>query len=1279
MTDGTAQSERFPRALEPGYFRPDELDFAQRVELTARLARQLRFHDMNHQEVGDWSALFTNDPTLMMARIAAADLWPRQQRFSAEADTATPAQLAAQALSLAGELDGWWRALAGAEDEATRQLCDRLELLITQQLAPDLRWIDRSFLQPQDTAGTPPAPGAVARELSALWQAPADEASAALPAAAVDDRERLRACFFTLLSAAEDVQHLAEALLPASLPTRRHEPAAALLIAFLQLCEVAQQQVNRLPARHVAFYLRDCLGFQPLPPRADRALLACERDLRTAGDVELPAGTAFDAGKDAAGRPVRFVTDAPLALTDLRVAALYTLHQERDSLIAPECHVAYVTRCKLAQPVPDGRRPWPLFGGGSIQTQDARIGLAVASPLLWLAEGEREIRLLLRQSEAGPGPRLLALRDAVLQARTPEALRAAFGVLLPHWLMAVSDAQEARALASGNPIPGDLDTRDWLELRAAFERVPRLAMPLMLKERLPPRRSQLFTRLLQGALRVSLSGATGWLVVDCRLERAERRATGSQPATAGCDLALRIRLKPDAPAIVGCEPPLHGADWTTRLPVLRLELTTQGRLYPYSLLSQLSLAAAELSVTVRGLRQLYVENHLGRLDASKAFMPFGPLPNLSSFVAIGAQEAARKNLDRLWLDLAWSELPADAGGFDAHYAGYTGPHAALLRQGDFTASAAWLRDGRWHPSRTLPGDERLFVQDAHSRELQSNRHIEIDPGSLRQLGRASSDDWGRMPRPRHGLLRLQLDGPRPAFGHAAYPAELAAAVSANARRRHPRPLPNPPYTPVIERLSLGYEASSVIALDRDDEPAGGPDCPLGERVFHLHPLGLQPLISAATGSTHRLLPDLGDNGNLYIGLQGCDAGGLLTLLFQLHDPLAASAAGDTARPALHWATLTGDDWRPLPPHRVLGDTTHGGITSGIVTLDLPYDMDTQHRIMPTGLYWLRLSASSDFEHFAGLLSVRTQGVELQRELAAAATATASGRAPAPPATLSDGAIGRPASGLRGLAAVTQVGRSFGLRREEDERALITRAGERLQHKNRASLGWDIERLLLERFPDICKVRCIPASDGSGRITVVVVPALPRNDPALACEMPRFNALDLARMADALRAAASPFADFNVRNPSYDQLQLRATISLRRGAHEGATLRRVNDAVLRALSPWFDDGYGPRFDWLVRAEELEARIRTIDGVQGVSRLSLLTLTCDDRLHYGLDDTAISDSPGAAHAQARVPWSLAVPLSYHLLTATDAPALPDPQPTGVSQLTVGSTFVIGRASP
>ncbi|MBB3281615.1 hypothetical protein [Mitsuaria sp. BK037] len=1286
MTTGTEQRERFPMALEPGYFRPDDLSFEQRVDMMARLAEQLRFIDLDDQEDGDWRGLFATDPTLVMAGIAALDPWPLQQQFGRDADSAPLELLARQVLGLAARLDHWWRALAGIHDDAPRVLRERIQQLVEQQLAADLRWVERRFLRRGDEAAASRPTGPVERDLSRMWHRTIGEEPAADAAAEREDRERLRERFFAFLSAVEEVRRLARELLPDSMATANHEPAAAMLIAFLKVCETAQREVNRLPARHTAFYYRDCLGFGPAPAHADRVHLACQRDPRAPGDLTLPTGTAFEAGKDAAGRPVRFVSEAPIAVTDTRVAALCTLRLERDPLIAPERDLHYVTRAKVARPVADGRTVWPLFGAaGGAGAEDARIGLAVASPLLALREGDREIRVILRQTSSGAAPDLRGLRDAALRAESASAFRDAFGDLLPQWLLADGADSPAASASSASATTGtgvsgiemdvdDLSEADWTALRHTAHRLTGNGLPALFNGPGRPHRALVFDRLLQGAFRVSLSTPSGWHAVEARLERA-----------AGAGLSLFIRLRADAPPVTGCDPVVHGAEWPTRLPVLRLELATQARLYPYSLLARLPLAEVDLRVKARGVRDVRLANNLGRLDPSKAFAPFGPLPGLSSYLVVGSPEAARKTLDHLSLDLEWGGLPNEPGGFDTHYAGYAGPAGKELRQGQFSVEIAWLRDGQWQDCANRSARQPLFAGTNAASELIATQHIELDPGSVRKLSRATEEDWSTMAMPRNGLCRLQLSGPRAAFGHTAYPIELGATVAANARTRRPRPLPNPPYTPVIERLSLNYEAASVIALDRDDDPPEGVD---GERLFHLHPFGLQTLLSAVSGGGHGLLPRLGADGNLYLGLSGSDPGGVLTLLFQLRESSARGPLNGARPRALQWWTLADDDWRPLPPTRVLGDTTHGGLTSGIVTLDLPRDMSTTHTVMPAGLYWLRLSATSDFDGFGGLVSVRTQGLRLRRELPgdAGAPPRATGAPAAPPQPLVDGVITRPTATLAGLASVAQVGRSFGLRAAEDERALITRAGERLQHKGRASLGWDVERLLLSRFPEVLKVRCLPANDGSGGVTAVVLPTLPRNLPALACAAPRFNAIELARMASALREIGSPFARFQVRNPAYDRLQLRATIGLARGAHEGATLRRVNQEIVEFLSPWFDDGYGPRFDWLVRSEDLEARLRGLEGVSFVTRLSLITVACDDHGVYTLADTAraemVADLPdqppaiGAAHAHARLPWSIALPMPQHILTAVDRfPQTVAPSATGVDRLAVGSTFVIG----
>jgi len=1273
MSRGTSQRERFPAALADGYFRVDELPFEQRVAMTATLARQLRFVDLDNREAGDWRAMFASDVTMVLARIASIDLGALQDAFLADVDSAPLARLAQQVVELAQWIDLWFKSLDGRGEPQAQAFRERIRQLVDQQLGEDLRWVHGSFGQRRWQGR---AVAHAQARLDPIWDS--DRPLLATLAAGRSPRELLRERYFAFLSAIDGLQGLARELLPATLHTGTHEAAVGLLIAFLKVYESAQREVNRFTARHVDFYYRDVLGFGPAGPEADEVHLACARDARGERLLSVPQGTLFDAGKDAAGQPLRFHSAAPLVVTDARVAALCTLRLERDALISPEREFGFVTRAKAARLVPDGSSAWPLFGGGR-GADDARLGLAIVSPLLLLHEGERQIRLELSVAEAATpvdDEKALDVRvDEVTFATDARTLREAFGRLLSQWLLGgradFTDAQLRRLRLAAR--------------RVLRERLPRpgsLGDPLtLLAGTQAPQRELVFEQLFHGLLKLHLSAAHGWLEVsDSDVDRA---ADGG--------VAITLRLRAEAPAIVGCDPLLHGADWGTRLPMLRIELGTQGRLYPYSLLADLPLAEARLNVRASGVRDVVVHNNLGRLDPTKAFQPFGPLPTLSSYLVVGAREIARKNIQRLSMQIEWGGLPPDAGGFATHYRGYP----VAQRDGDFRAALAILRDGLWQPCAGPSAQQPLFAPPDAAGCLPPMQEIEVDPGSVRKHSRAGDPaEWdGAMPR--NGLVRLQLTHPRGAFGHAAYPMVLADTVTANARKnlraRWRQPLPNPPYTPLIERLTLSYEASGVIRPAAVQEAGQGANADV-ERLLHLHPFGVETLHSAAAGSGHGLLARADDDGNLYIGLSASDPGGTLTLLFSLRESAADATRPGAVRARVRWATLADDHWRALPPSRVLGDSTEGFLTSGIVTLDLPGDLTRDNEVMPAGLYWLRASAAEGFDGFAALQSVQAHALRARRVLPVG-TIDAGGKTvrAAPLAILPHGRITRSLASVPGLSAVQQVGPSFGLRTPEDASLLYTRAGERLRHKQRASVAWDAERLLLARFPEVFKVRCLSGDEiamtgqprpPAGQVVAVVVPQVPRNDPDFACAAPRFNAIQLSRMAEHLRERASPFAKIVVRNPAYDRLQLRCTVGLVRGAHEGASLQRINRRVVETLSPWFDDGCGPEFDWVVRGEDLEARLRALDCVDYVTQLSLLHVACSDDGVYTLGDTARrapaahgANTEGRGHATSLAPWSLALPMATHIVTAASAFPDPAPQPTGIARLSVGSTFVIG----
>jgi hypothetical protein len=1435
MSDGTQQTDRFPAALQEGYFRVDELRFEDRVALSADLAAQLDFHDLELQRSGTWAEMFGSDEALALARIMSVDVAALQARFMRDVDTAPTHQLALQVGRLAGWLDLWFKTLKVSDSTAARTLCERLAAMVRRQLAGDLQGLLEHF---GSGSGAPPEAARLMAHthgrLDPIWH----EAHAlAAPAPQRPPRELLRTRFVAFVTAITRLQELAREQLPGSLRSEAHEPAAGLFVAFLQLFETAQRSLNRFTSRHVDFYYDDCLRMPLRPAQPDLAHLVCQRDQRAAREVLVPRGTAFAAGKDAQGRTVEFVAEDTLLVTDAQVADLRTLRLERDPLISPEREFDHVTRAKALQ-IPvlppggavgpgngNGTPPaWPLFGGSDPalpgrQGEDARLGLAIATPMLWLQEGERDIRVVLRfehadqsdpdtlallklpptrrgapaewlkalftrylmldlrllgdaagdpvngsngaqgangtrgaaaaagsdaaraaaqatvlaasaaadaaawaRLEADPDPASASYRAFLLQllqqAGTRELFFTRLGCLFGRWLLAPQEWLDGTELAAVRQVAAR-----WLD--ADNHLAPDAGDPIGLVRGLHvPERDLVFDHVFNGMFAVSLTTATGWLdVTDAFIvrARAEAAAAGNgvagngngaygshgnghaSPLRAACGLELVLRLPPEAPPITGCNPAVHGPLWPAGLPVLRLQIQAQARMYPYSLLADLKLAEATVSVDVRGVRELSLYNQLGRLDATKPFHPFGPLPTVASYLVLGAPEAARKNLTALRLNLEWGELPLGDGGFGEHYAGYD----AAVDNDSFTATVSILRDSAWQAAvpplppattaATAPTGQLLFATADAGGRLAPMSHIDVDPAALAKHCRTVDGEllWG--PAARNGFFRLQLAGPAGAFGHQAYPGLLTRAVAHNARRPgRPLPVPNAPYTPVLERLTLDYSARRSLHLGRDTS-ADASEAVEGGRVLHLHPFGIEEIYPRRSSSPRTVLPHYPNHGHLLIGLSASELQGPLSLLFHLRDESAGAVS--PRPPRLRWSCLAADGWRPLPPERVLSDTTGGFLTTGIVTLDLPADLRRGGTALPADLYWLCVSTDRGFGTFAGLYGVHAQALRVRRAWPAAGPAAAPAPTPAAnPAAeaqpIPAGTIKEPIASLPGLLGVLQVGASFGLRGTERRDTARTRIGERLRHKNRASTPWDYERLVLDRFDQVFKVKCFahtaaqaagPASAvpvRPGQVLVVVVPAVRRNDPHDSTLGPRLNAIDLQRIADHLRSLAAPAAHIAVVNAVYERIQVRCTVGLARGVHVGRSVRLINQAIVEYLSPWHDGGYSARFDWVVRCEDIETRLRDIEGVEFVTKVSLLHVAMDERGTYTLGDTARAPAPrdaaaaaSAGHVRPRCPWSIALPMRQHIVTAVDAYTDARPEPTGIARLAIGSTFIVG----
>ncbi|MFI7434128.1 putative baseplate assembly protein [Micromonospora haikouensis] len=169
----------------------------------------------------------------------------------------------------------------------------------------------------------------------------------------------------------------------------------------------------------------------------------------------------------------------------------------------------------------------------------------------------------------------------------------------------------------------------------------------------------------------------------------------------------------------------------------------------------------------------------------------------------------------------------------------------------------------------------------------------------------------------------------------------------------------------------------------------------------------------------------------------------------------------------------------------------------------------------------------------------------------------------------------------------------------------------LRTRDRAVTAEDYEQLAREAAPEVLRVRCVSAGDGSAAVRVLVVPALGEHGDA-DDDAARFAALRLRdevqeRIKEFLEARRCVGVTVLVEPPFYQGVTVSARVRARpRAGSSGAGLRR---RALRALYDYLDpvrggpEGTGWPFGRPVQSGELHAVLQRVDGVDLVEEVRL----------------------------------------------------------------------------
>ena len=756
-------------------------------------------------------------------------------------------------------------------------------------------------------------------------------------------------------------------------------------------------------------------------------------------------------------------------------------------------------------------------------------------------------------------------------------------------------------------------------------------------------------------------------------------------------LKLQITLGESAPALIAPEidcsafSPVQPV--TSPYPVIRLSVkdiiqdSGAGNGLYYLKLKDLQLQQLRLDVNVgdgigAGLKSLALRNDGNVLSSNGTLAPFGQNPHRLAGFYIANDEISRKQLTSITFHVEWVNLPDSFSSTSGHYKGYKDINGAVIGvdDGDFqvelkvfdkrmlgsVASASLFT----RETITEPEGTRIRLNPVsglkYDFDPQTSGYANID---LAHTESSDPFDWER-------YFKLELNGAHSTFLQDVYQAALQNLEAGQKI--------NQPYNPQIRRVTVDYACAGTVDFTASD-PASAPI-----QVLQIHPFGQVDLLKTdqltdKNGEPvgYHLLPQYNDDGHLYIGLEDLEDKQETALLFQM---AAGTENSDLELPRVDWRYLADDGWEEFRDDEILSDTTGGMLDTGIIRFQPPSLLDAtgehprasaSNRLMPNGLHWFEARVPDNSPAFPKAIALFSQAAIATRVMQSPGADYAKDTAPA-------GTVIKPVTPIAAIDSITQPYSSFGGKAQEDNGQFVKRVSERLRHKGRAVSMWDYERLVLEQFPEIYKVKCLNQAarendPAAAKVTLVVIPNLVNRTPFFPLQ-PKVSQKLRSRIADYLQDKVSPFVDFDVVNPRYEEIRYRVTLTFREKENEGLYIRQLNQDIINYLSPWaYDSQADVTFGGAIHRSSLVHFIKNLPYVDYIGSLELV-----DHVLIGQDASGLVSrqllTPLAQDAVAtRFLDSILVssPAHYIDLVAEQFDAI---QFSGIGYMAVGVDFIV-----
>jgi hypothetical protein len=710
--------------------------------------------------------------------------------------------------------------------------------------------------------------------------------------------------------------------------------------------------------------------------------------------------------------------------------------------------------------------------------------------------------------------------------------------------------------------------------------------------------------------------------------------------TKGKRLCVRFNLDESFPATTLCNEPVHGI--ATSFPVLKIFLNHDSWLFAYAWLKDFFIQKIEIETKVERATHLLFYNQLGEVDISKPFSPFGFSATRDAWFVLGNYEMAIKRTKSIDVHIKWQQLPQDETGLQSYYESYQQNIDNL----SFQLRSRYLSDYNW--TNTKNGEtiylfssvlKDISGNPVYNSKLQEDHILKKILLEDAEPIRIPENEYQYNLRAKTGFVNFSLVVPEMGFGEKVYQQLFATSLIKKKKK-----LINAPINPLIERITLTYESDDSIDLTRHSFNEDN-------QVYHIHPLGIKQIYPAKENIPHSFVLKFDADTNILLALDNVVGNEYVNLYLELL-PLK-NEIDLSCPPLIAWYWGNGYYWERLPDTAILRNTTQNLLTSGMIRLYIP-EIESDDFRDADGLVWIRLSIVENATNIAGINRIFSNVAKVKKENVSGGIKEA------------DYKLNCTERKLPGIEKIVQITPFLDTNAEESDVNKLIRVSEYITHRGRAVTARDYERMALQAFPEVRKIKCLPGVPASQMVTLVVIPVCntekesrrPRSSPELLLKIESYFSNRTSGMVKRVNAV----------NPVYEKITVRCELKMNWTNNSKAVSRAVIAKLINAvIAPWQRKNETPEFGYSFSVGQLRDKLSRMKQVDEISQLSVIQLIQTDGLYHLKEYMQPEDRVVGSCAGA-----ILVPAAEHYILSDNKRGL-----FGLNEMEMDENFVIWQS--